>query len=170
MTKPMPAGAGTDEIYLNPGDFYFGDGDARIHTLLGSCVAITLWHPVLHLGGMCHFVLPGRDRQEGGKPDGRYGDEAMKLFMAALARFNTRPGEYQAKLFGGGNMFSDLAGNKAEGVAQRNAEAGVALLQRNGFRIESEDLGGSGHRRVIFDLRDGSVWVRHEKRPVKSAI
>jgi len=169
MTNPRPADASTAEIYLNPGDFHFSDGNARIHTLLGSCVAITLWHPVLHIGGMCHFVLPGRDRRESGKPDGRYGDEAMALFLEAITRFNTRPGEYQAKLFGGGNMFSDASSDKPASIAQRNAEAGAELLRRNGFRTESEDLGGSGHRRVIFDLRDGNVWVRHEKPTLKIA-
>lgn len=169
MTKPRPADAGTAEIYLNPGDFHFGDGNARLHTLLGSCVAITLWHPVLAIGGMCHFVLPGRGRREASEPDGRYGDEVMTLFLEAIARCNTRPGEYEAKLFGAGNMFSELAVGKSIGVAQRNAAAGVELLRRNGFHLVSDDLGGNGHRRVIFDLRDGNVWVRHEKSPVKCA-
>jgi Chemotaxis protein; stimulates methylation of MCP proteins len=48
------------EIFLQPGDWYFGDRDTRIRTLLGSCIAITIWHPRLLVGGMCHFLLPGR--------------------------------------------------------------------------------------------------------------
>ena len=28
------------EIFLGPGEFYFGEGKTRIRTLLGSCVAI----------------------------------------------------------------------------------------------------------------------------------
>jgi chemotaxis protein CheD len=31
-----------------------------IRTVLGSCVSITLWHPVKRVGGMCHFLLPTR--------------------------------------------------------------------------------------------------------------
>lgn len=169
MTSPKPKDASTAEIYLNPGDFHFSDGNARIHTLLGSCVAITLWHPVFRIGGMCHFMLPNRNRQESEPLNGRYGDEAMQLFLMEIARFNTRPSEYQAKLFGGGNMFSDFISMKSAGVAQRNAEAGATLLRRNGFRIESEDVGGSGHRRIIFNLNDGNVWVRHEKKQVMNA-
>src|SRR5439155_18563598 len=42
------------EIFLQPGEWYFGDADTRIRTLLGSCVAITMWHPRRCLGGMCH--------------------------------------------------------------------------------------------------------------------
>ena len=48
------------DVFLQPGDFYFGEAGTRIRTLLGSCVAITLWHPILHIGGMCHIMLPER--------------------------------------------------------------------------------------------------------------
>jgi len=35
------------EIFLHQGEVYFGDRDTRIRTVLGSCVAITMWHPEL---------------------------------------------------------------------------------------------------------------------------
>jgi chemotaxis protein CheD len=151
------------EIYLKPGEFHFGGGNARIHTLLGSCVAITLWHPVLHVGGMCHFLLPSRDGRPSSGLDGRYADEAMQLFLQEIGQRNTRPDEYQTKLFGGGNMFPRLTGKKATEVGVRNVEAARFLLLANDLRIQSEDMGGNGHRRIILDLRDGHVWVRHEK-------
>ncbi|GAO37388.1 chemotaxis protein CheD [Sulfuricella sp. T08] len=151
------------EIYLKPGEFQFGGGSTRMHTLLGSCVAITLWHPVLHIGGMCHFMLPSRGGQQSSGLDGRYADEAMQLFMQEIRQRNTRPDEYQTKLFGGCRMFPQITGKKASEVGIRNIEAARSLLSANAFRIQSEDAGGSGHRRVILDLRDGNVWVKHEK-------
>lgn len=151
------------EIYLQPGDFHFGAGTSRLHTLLGSCVSITLWHPDLHIGGMCHFMLPSRGKKGIFTPDGRYGDDSVELFLCEIDKFGTPPGEYQAKLFGGGNMFSQLTGKKASEVGVRNVEAARSLLLANDFRIQSEDAGGYGHRRVIFDLRDGNVWVKHKK-------
>ena len=158
------------EIYLQPGDFHFGDETGRLHTVLGSCVSITLWHPDLHIGGMCHFMLPSRGKKGVLAPDGRYGDEAIELFLREIGKFGTPPGEYQAKLFGGGNMFPQLTGNKASEVGVRNVEAARSLLLANGFRLRSEDAGGCGHRRVIFDLRDGHVWVRHEKIKFKHMV
>lgn len=165
MTKPKPSCDAPAEIFLNPGDFHFSDGNVRIHTLLGSCVAITLWHPVFRCGGMCHFLLPVSQKSETvpSALDGRYGDEALELFVMEVARFNTRPGEYQAKIFGGGNMFQALKGGKASSVGENNVRQARALLHGAGFGIVSEDVGGSGHRRIIFDLNDGNVWVRHEK-------
>lgn len=166
MTNPRPRGDAPAEIYLNPGDFHFGDGNVRIHTLLGSCVAITLWHPVLRGGGMCHFMLPNRNRQESEPLNGRYGDEAMQLFLTEIARFNTRPSEYQAKIFGGGSMFHVLKGSKTADVAERNITLARALLHEAGFELCAEDVGSSGYRRIIFNLDDGDVWVRHDKKQV----
>lgn len=165
MTNPKPSSSAPTEIYLNPGDFHFSDGNVRIHTLLGSCVAITLWHPVFRCGGMCHFLLPARQKTETALSalDGRYGDEALKMFESEIARFNTRSQEYQAKIFGGGNMFESLKSGKVSSVADNNVTQARMLLEHAGFPIVAEDVGGRGHRRIIFDLNDGNVWVRHEK-------
>ena len=94
------------DIFLQPGDFYFGDKNTRIRTLLGSCVAITIWHPRLHIGGMCHYMLPRKPSHKVTTDlDGRYAEDAMQIFMRELKHSKTKPSEYKAKLFGGGRMF-----------------------------------------------------------------
>jgi chemotaxis protein CheD len=150
------------EVFLQPGEFYFGDEKTRIRTLLGSCVAITLWHPRRRIGGMCHYMLPHRPRRRAGEQlDGRYADEVMEMFLNELRQNGTRPGEYQVKLFGGGHMFNlaDKLRRHAD-ISDRNVEVGRELAQQHGFRIQAEDLGGKGHRNVIFDLWSGDVWLK----------
>lgn len=158
------------EIYLKPGEFHFGGSHARVHTLLGSCVSITLWHPLRHIGGMCHFMLPSRGKAAALHPDGRYADESVKLFLREIGKFKSSPGEYQVKLFGGGSMFQQFRAGRPSEIADSNIEAARTLLQAGGFCVQAEDVGGNGHRRIILDLRDGNVWVKHEKilvpRPV----
>jgi chemotaxis protein CheD len=152
------------EIFLQPGDFYFGDEHTRIRTLLGSCVAITIWHPRLKQGGMCHYMLPehtGRGRK---RPDGRYADDVMVLFMRELAANKTLAKDYEVKLFGGGRMFLNQRKGKvieALDIGLRNIEAGRRLLREHGFHVKAEHLAGDGHRNVIFDVATGDVWVRH---------
>ena len=150
------------EIFLRPGEFYFGEERTRIRTLLGSCVAITLWHPRLLIGGMCHYMLPYRlNGRKGGEADGRYADEALEMFAREMRRNNTRPEEYEAKIFGGGRMFATAAkGGHYVDISERNVEIGRKLVASGGFRLVSEDLGGSGHRNVILDLWSGDVWVK----------
>jgi chemotaxis protein CheD len=97
------------EIYLRPGDFYWGGEATRIQTLLGSCVTLTFWHPKLKQGGMCHFMLPTRSSRregEGVKSRGKYGTEAMRMFFEEIRRLRTEAADYEIKMFGGGNMFS----------------------------------------------------------------
>lgn len=151
------------EIFLMPGEFYFGDRETRIRTLLGSCVAITLWHPRHLIGGMCHFMLPSRNGKPAADPDGRYADEAIELFLREMGNAGTKPGEYHAKLFGGGNMFSapSRLGKACKDVACRNVLAARELLGRQGIKIMAEHVGDRGHRNVVFDIWSGHVWLRH---------
>lgn len=150
------------DIFLNPGDVFFGDRDIRLRTLLGSCVAITAWHPALKLGGMCHYMLPARNRGKIARLDGRYADEAILLLLKEALRYQTNPYDYEVKLFGGGNMFADAKKNRRPvlSVADRNVIAGQELLRRHGFAVAAEHLGGEGHRNIIFDIGSGDVWVR----------
>lgn len=150
-------------ITLDPGEFYFGGGHTRISTLLGSCVSITLWHPRKRIGGMCHYLLaerPPRQHHAGpGGLDGRYAEEAFALFLRQVAAAGTRPGEYQAKLFGGGNMFAVKGGSAVIGVGTRNIARGRELLAAHHIALVAEHVGGNGRRKLHFDLRSGHVWL-----------
>src|ERR1035437_10101425 len=93
---------GLHEVFLNSGEFHFGERTTRISSLLGSCVSITLWHLRRRVGGMCHYLLSDRGLLAGAALDGRFGREAFELFRRQVDAAGTSPSEYQAKLFGGG--------------------------------------------------------------------
>lgn len=148
------------DIFLQPGECYFGDRDTRIRTILGSCVAITLWHPKLLLGGMCHYMLPERQMASTAVNDARYADEALGLLLREIAKAKTLPQDYEVKMFGGGNMFPWPGQRAGEHVGSRNADAGRSLIERHHLNCTASDVGGRGHRNVIFDVWSGHVWVR----------
>ncbi|MFG1926586.1 chemotaxis protein CheD [Cryptosporangium sp. NPDC048952] len=151
-----------DDVILNPGDFCFASEGTRIRTLLGSCVSISMWHPRLHVGGMCHYMNPRRRNRVSGELSGRYADEAIELFMNELRRTNTLPHEYQVKMFGGGNQFPDTS--RAVDIPRQNIEIGLELLDRHGFEVTATHLGGTGARHILLDLADGGVWMKHSER------
>ena len=35
-----------------------------------------------------------------------------------------------------------------------------SLVASHGFVVAAEDLGGTSHRQIIFDINNGDVWVR----------
>lgn len=159
---------GLIDIFLQPGEFFVADEEYQIRTMLGSCVSITLWHPLKRVGAMSHFLLPSRGIP--GQPDSldaRYGDEAMDLMVAELKQFGVAVGQCQGKVFGGGNMFPDRLRSGVMNVGQRNGEAALDLLNRHGVPILSESLFGIGHRQIIFDVRNGDVWC-HQVAPSNS--
>jgi chemotaxis protein CheD len=179
----MKKSAHTIDIFLKQGEVYFGDRDTRIRTVLGSCVAITMWHPNFLMGGMCHYMLPSRhprgknfhcrirnspisfpsrratDKKE---LDGKYADEALELMFTEIQRSGTRADEYQIKLFGGGNMFPSTTKPRAQHVGLKNIEAVSQLLAHHGLKVRAKHLGGIGHRNLIFDIGTGHVWMRHQ--------
>jgi chemotaxis protein CheD len=152
---------GIVEVFLSPGEVYFGSPPTRIRTLLGSCVAVTLWHPRLMIGGMCHYMMPSRNvTVPTAELSGRYADEAMLILLGELQAADTPPNDYVVKIFGGGNQFTKYAGAGID-VATRNVDAGLMLLSRHGLTPTAMHLGGSGHRQVILDLWSGDVWLNH---------
>ncbi len=151
------------DVVLCPGDLHFGHGYTRIHTLLGSCIAITLWHPERQIGGMCHYLLPFRGTH-GKLSSGHYGDEVIDLFVKRAKQEKTRPQEYEVKVFGGGNMLQ-LARRHPHttdrgNVSRRNIDTGIRLLNEHGFRVSATDVGGTFHRKVLLELWSGDVWLQ----------
>lgn len=147
------------ESFLQPGEVGAGDARHVFKTLLGSCVSITLWHPVRRVGAMSHFLLPGRS-QASARLDGRYADEAIALMWRHLLRLGVDPTECQAKLFGGARMFTAESQADVVAVGRRNGDVARELLRERGFKVVAEDLFGIGHRKLVFDIRSGDVWSR----------
>lgn len=149
------------DIFLQPGEFYFGDRETRIRTILGSCVSITMWHPKKHIGGMCHYMLPKNKRSgHSHEHNGKYAEDTIHLFLQEIKKSHTSPLDYEVKIFGGGNQFPGQD-QRVFSVSEQNVNIGRQLLEQYGFKIKSEHLGGNGHRNIMFDLWSGDVWVKH---------
>ena len=160
------------KVFLHPGDFCFTDKTTHIHTLLGSCISITLWHPKLQIGGMCHFTLPkfpGRSTPDRDL-DGRYAEDVMKLFDREVKKHGTDITDYDAKIFGGGNMMRDKGQDIENSIGTKNATAAMTLLMEKSVNILVAHVGEFGHRRLVFNVETGEVWVRHTEKEEKSGV
>lgn len=146
-------------LVLMPGQMHIGPHVASLRTLLGSCVAITLWHPLRRIGGMCHFLLPKRTRRAGDPPDGRYGDEAVAEMVRALGLLKTSPGDYVAHLYGGADTMSGVSAARFN-IGERNIEQGWALIEHYGFQLDGVDVGEDIPRTVALTLATGAVTMR----------
>ncbi len=147
------------DLVLMPGQMYFGGRAGTLRTLLGSCLAVTLWHAGRRIGGMCHFLLPSRTRKPGEALDGRYGDEAMEAMLGMLKLTNTQPGDYVAHLYGGADTMPE-GGALRFNVGERNIEQGWKLVDQFGFQLEGIDVGEDVPRTVTLDIASGQVDMK----------
>ncbi len=151
---PMPT-----DVMLMPGELFFGEKIPCLRTLLGSCVAVTLWNPKRRIGGMCHFLLPGRTRPANAPRDGKYGDEAIAMMVDAIRRAGTRPQDYEAHLYGGADTMPDIE-RAMRYVGERNIETGWRLIDQFGFNLVGVDVGENVPRVVRMNLLTGEVDMK----------
>ena len=156
-----------EPIVLLAGDLVFGRFSRPIRTLLGSCVAIALWHPRLRLAGMCHFAVARRRLNESGALNARYGNECIELFRRAAEEKGTRLTDYEARIYGGGNMLEhartprdiELEDIQTSPVGDANVAEAFSLLMAEGLHILEADVGEQGYRKIEFDPRTGEIQV-----------
>lgn len=105
---------------------------------------------------------------QGVELSGRYSDDAMVLFQKEASKYGTHLYEYQAKIFGGSNMLKKSTFKEDELVGTKNTEAALRHLSEYDIPLLVAHVGETGHRRIVFDIATGDVWVKHE--PLENII
>lgn len=143
-------------LVLQPGEWFFGQAPGVIKTLLGSCVAVTVWHPILHCGGMCHYLLPNRPRGDQGLqiPSARYGVDALEFLHCEMIE-RAPMSEYHVACFGGAMMFS---GNQT--IGQSNAALALKWMSLHSLLPVHSEMGGMKGRKINLDLDSGVIAVQ----------
>ncbi|WP_331344562.1 chemotaxis protein CheD [Cellvibrio sp. UBA7661] len=149
---------------IHPGEWYFGVEYERLHTVLGSCVALTAWHPTLKVGGMCHYLLANEPaskadarRKSLSAGDCRYAVHAleqMKKSMQAYGNMN----EFQLGIFGGGDMFPYRT---ATSIGFDNIAYARQWLMREKLQPTHVDVGGTISRSLMLVISTGDIQLKH---------
>lgn len=151
----------SESVFLHPGEYAIATSACTLHTLLGSCVSIVLWHPKKKFGAMSHFILPSRQSDSDSGSCGRYGDEVFPLLTRGLRQAGAEPTECQARIFGGGNMFPLISVTEAKSIGKKNGEMARRQLSELGISVVEESLFGDGYRKIEFDVQKGTVRSVH---------
>lgn len=137
--------------YVHPGQLFFTSEDAVIVTILGSCVAVCLYHRDGRAGGMNHFLLPSGH----GPASPRFADTANRLLLDRFSALGLPRRDLRAKVFGGAAM-----GLIKSDLAERNIAAAFDFLRGAGITVEASDVGGDRGRKLHFRTTDGAAWLR----------
>ena len=152
-------------VFLKPGQIMVSSEPVLVTTLLGSCVAVTIFSYRLRLGAICHAQLPGNgdvfDGVQDG-PDGKYVDTAIRAMLERLLHQGALRGELGAKVFGGADMFDGRG--KLRTVGWQNAEMALRVLAHESVRVATQDLGGERGRKIIFHSHTGEVLLKRMRK------
>ena len=148
-----------DAVKILPGQYYATAGEGSICTLLGSCVSTCLWDPVLRIGGMNHFMLPGEPTHSV-SPWGvsaRFGIYAMEVLINEMIHLGADRRRLVAKVFGGAQV---LQGFDTLDVGAMNSKFVVSFLKEEGIELQAQDLLGTWPRKLHFFPATGKVQMK----------
>jgi len=145
--------AGRHRITLYIGEVAASQSPVVMDTLLGSCVAVCMYDPVLRAGGMNHILLP---RCLKGDKSPRCGVHAMELLINEVMKLGGDRRRFIAKAFGGGNV---LPGIQMLQIGDENAEFVREFLATERIPLVAERLGGDHAVHLYFQTDTGRASV-----------
>ncbi len=142
-------------IFLLPGEYCITKSPALISTLLGSCVAVSLFNKKLNFGGMNHFMLP--KMPESSSKSTKYGDYSTELLIKFMKKGDPNLANIEAMMFGGGHVVGHL--HSGNGIANANIQIAREVLNKHNIKIIKEDVGGNNGRKIYCQSWDNQVTV-----------
>ena len=135
------------------------DSEKPLSTLLGSCVAVCLFDPLMKIGGINHFMLPEMGRSKNSDVDSLLsGSYAMEALLNALLIKGAKKVRLQAKAFGGGTIIDTDGGSLSIGM--RNANFAKEWLVREEIPLRSSDFLGPWSRKIVFLPFNGEAFCK----------
>jgi len=152
-------------IYLKAGEVHVSNEPAMILTVLGSCLSVTMFHRRLGVGAICHGVLPQCKNKADCTGDCLEGTKYVECSIQRMAKHFRGLGalshEIEVKIFGGADMFGGgLKGKTGVSVGMQNAEKALEIIEQEGLRVSSSDLGGAQGRKIFFNMATGEVLLK----------
>lgn len=138
-----------------PGNLHVSATECVITTVLGSCISVCLWDPVLCAGGMNHFMLPLWNGEGLATP--KYGTIAMDKLLENVMSLGCIRQRLIAKVFGGANMSG--TGHEILMIGDRNITLALQTLEEWKIPVTASDVGGRCGRKVIMNTMTGVVLL-----------
>ena len=146
--------------FLYPAELYVSKVPYQINTILGSCVTVCLYDPVLNIGGMNHFMLPYWNGQGLASP--KYGNIAIEKLLDKMLSFGCSKNSIKAKIFGGGEVIETQIVQFHIGA--RNIEVARLALEEKKIQIVSSSVGGKLGRKIEFMTSTGEVRQKYVQK------
>jgi two-component system chemotaxis response regulator CheB len=146
-----------ENLFILPGEMAFCREQTSISTLLGSCVAVTLYDRRHRWGGLNHYMVP---EPIGNLPDGKVGRNAIPALVRLATMAGSKIGDLEARVVGGAAVIgASVSGSAAVlgDIGGRNAELATAMLSQLGIPVMQTEVGGNHGRKIRLDSQSGQL-------------
>ena len=154
------AAAPRKQLVVGMGDMLTSNDTAAtlVTYSLGSCVGVAIYDPVAKVGGLLHAMLPDStiNLDRASKRPFMFVDTGLPAMFHAVYALGGLKHRLVIKLCGGAEFLDE---KKIFKIGQRNVEATVAMLERNGVKISGRETGGRESRTVKLDLSNGNFTL-----------
>ncbi|MBW1741183.1 MAG: chemotaxis protein CheD [Deltaproteobacteria bacterium] len=126
---------------------------------LGSCIGLTVYDPVVKVGGMLHYMLPESqlDSNKARNNPWMFADTGIPILFKSCYKLGAVKGRMIVKVAGGSQVM-DSSG--VFNIGKRNYAALRKIFWRNNVLIDAEDIGGSVNRTMRLSIATGEVTLK----------
>lgn len=125
---------------------------------LSSCVAVTVYNPLIHLAGMIHIALPKpTDLYEAEHRPGYYAASGIPILIHKMCwGYGSQPEDLQVKLFGGA---ISLRKDDYFKIGPKNLKAVREVLSGMDLKIVDAHIGGVISRTLTMCVQTGEIEI-----------
>lgn len=143
--------------FLKPGEVIISADPVMVSTVLGSCVAVTMYSTRHRCGAICHGMYPHNPNQDNNL---LYVDTAVRYIYRKMQENGSRE-DLVVKLFGGAQVLAESAQlENRKMVGELNVIEARKILSQLGLSVARFDVGGTWGRKVLFSIKTGDVYMR----------
>ncbi|MGH9627547.1 MAG: chemotaxis-specific protein-glutamate methyltransferase CheB [Bryobacteraceae bacterium] len=138
----------------------FKDPEAVLVTYaLGSCIALSVYDPLIRVGGLLHFMLPEANLDSARALSNPYmfADTGIPLMLERIYQCGGVKHRLILNAAGGAQVLSE---EDFFFIGKRNHLSLKRVLGKAGLRLHAEAIGGTVSRSVRLELRNGTLSVR----------
>jgi len=133
--------------------------DVIITYSLGSCIGLTLYDPVFHVGGMVHCMLPfsKADEEKSQQNPCMFVDSGVAALLRSLFDLGAQRKNLIAKIAGGSKLLDEKEVFK---IGERNYTMVRKVLWKNDILIQGEEVGGCIARTMSLYIAEGRTVIK----------
>ena len=133
---------------------------------LGSCIGVSAYDPVSHIGAMAHIVLPQGNEADCRKSPAKFANSAIPFLISEMEKKGAVKRRIVLKIAGGAKIISNVPAKSLLDIGDRNVTAVRQALVENRLEAKAEDLMGKLGRSMWLHVDTGVTKVRTTAGPI----